>query len=651
MGDGQGVFTAGASVYAGDDPAAMVSGNFGDGHIDLIVADQGNPYTGVAAGLTVFRCDSAGQLQLSSTYAVGLDPTALVAADFTNDGVLDLAVADGISDDVTVLLNDGQGHFTSLPADPVGTLPSALAAFDLGNGQVDLIAANANSHDISVLIGNGDGTFQPQARYGAGTFPEGLVVADFNGDNRPDLAVGNRASQDISILLGRGDGTFQDQLSNPVGNGPVAEVTADLNHDGHLDIITTNDASDDISVLLGNGDGTFQPAREFWAGVDPVALAVGDFNGDGRLDVAVVDGGNSDGSDAGVLVLLGNGDGTFNETDPNSYPTGSNPSSIAVGDFTGNGVLDLAVANLESDDVSILFGDGNGGFTSAAAPIELGDSASEPIAIVAGDFTGNGEVDLAVAEQATNNVSILEGNGHGSFQPLDPIPLGDDPLSFAIGLVAGNFDNNNIMDLAVVSLSLDEASTVSILLAQGQGRFSLQSPITPVAGFAPTSIAAGAFFDDGTTDLAVIDQSAGQIELLRGDGSGGFQLGSTISLPSTGTPDAITAADFTGDGLLDLAVALQSPNSVTVELNLGNGNLHPPIPWGSCKETRPSWPTLPATASATWSSTTGPATSSFGRASPTSRGNSRRRSRSIKVRHCHAASRRLSPARGPCWPA
>ena len=138
-------------------------------------------------------------------------------------------------------------------------------------------------------------------------------------------------------------------------------------------------------MLLGNGDGTFQAAESFPAGAGPTALVVGDFNGDGRLDVAVADAGDGIRHGQGVSILLGNGDGTFQA--PVFYAAGSFPSSIVAGDFTGNGVLDLAVANRGSDDVSILLGDGHGGFPTLP-PIPLGDQAGEPMSIVAGRLHG-----------------------------------------------------------------------------------------------------------------------------------------------------------------------------------------------------------------------------------------------------------------------
>ena len=340
------------------------------------------------------------------------------------------------------------------------------------------MTANENSDDVSVLLGNGDGTFQPQIRFAAGTFPESLVAADFNRDDRADLAVANLDSNDISVLLGRGDGTFQDQLTNPVGDGPVDAVTADLNHDGHLDIITTNRYSNDISVLMGNGDGTFQAAESFAAGPGPMGLVVGDFNGDGRLDVAVVDSGNSDGGGQGVSILLGNGDGTFQA--PVSYQAGAYPSSLVAGDFTGDGVLDLAVANLVSDDVTILIGDGHGGFDPEPSSIPIGDESGGPESIAAGDFTGDGVLDLAVANQNSDNVlpfSWATAEGRLPDRVAPDIAWRPDANTPAGGFAAGDFTGNSRVDLAVASAGSDGPDTVSILLGEGQGVFDLQPPL------------------------------------------------------------------------------------------------------------------------------------------------------------------------------
>jgi hypothetical protein len=585
VGNGSGGFTAGPILDGGSYPVAMVAGQFGGGHVDLIVADRGDPINNdQGQGLTVFQNDGPGQFQLTATIPLAASPSALAAGDFGN-GNLDLAIASGDEEDVSILLGNGDGTFQSTSSTySVGNNPMAIVACSLrDNGELDLVTANQSSYDVSVLLGNGDGTFQPQLLFAAGTQPESLVAADFNGDDRPDLAVTNRGSSDISVLLGRGDGTFQDQVTNAVGNGPVGVVAADLNHNGILDVITTNNYADDISVLMGNGDGTFQPAESYPAGDGPTALVVGDFNGDGRLDVAVADSGDDNGDGQGVSILMGNGDGTFQA--PIFYSAGTYPSAIVAGDFTGNGILDLAVANQNSDDVSILLGNGDGGFETLP-PVPLGSHASSPVSIVAGDFTGDGVLDLAVANQNSDNVSILMGDGQGDFQVLPPISLGN-PAQTPAAITAGDFTDNGPLDLAVASDGSGGPDTVSILLGQGQGMFDLQTPITLGTGLDPTSIVAAPLFGSGAVDLAVADQDSDEVSLLQGDGLGGFQLLPAIELGSEGGPTVVATGDFTGDGQSDLAVALEDPNSVTIELNQGNGQFAQPASVGLVPQNTP----------------------------------------------------------------
>ena len=180
----------------------MTSGQFGDGFVDLVVADSGELTNGVGQGLTIIQSAGPDQFRVSASLAAGPTPFAVVAGDFTGDGALDLAVADETTDQVSVLLNRGNGTFMPPVCYDVDQAPVALVAADFGNGHVDLATANSNSGDVSVLLGNGDGTFGPQLRFTAGDSPYAIVSADFNGDGRPDLAVANWGSSDISILLG-----------------------------------------------------------------------------------------------------------------------------------------------------------------------------------------------------------------------------------------------------------------------------------------------------------------------------------------------------------------------------------------------------------------------------------------------------------------
>jgi hypothetical protein len=250
------------------------------------------------------------------------------------------------------------------------------------DGVPDPAVANAmDPGTVSVLLGNGEGTFRSAVNYAVGGPPHSVAVGDFNGDGIPDLAVATDFHT-VSVLLGNGDGTFQPAVNYATAFIPVYVAVADFRHNGIIDLVVADEATDPgmVTVLLGNGDGTFWPAVNYaTGGVNPMSVAVGDLNGDGIPDLAVV---NADSDN--VSVLLGNGDGTFQAAV--SYAAGVRPVSVAVGDFNGDGTLDLAVAGGPFYDgtVSVLFGNGDGTFHSAVN-YAVG---VKPISVAVGDFPG-----------------------------------------------------------------------------------------------------------------------------------------------------------------------------------------------------------------------------------------------------------------------
>ena len=297
----------------------------------------------------------------------------------------------------------------------------------------------------------------------------------------------------------------------PVGASPEAIVAGDFNGDGHIDLAVANYSSKGVSILLGNGDGTFQPPVTYAVGTQPYGIVAGDFTGDGNIDLAVAGRGDLSvgGTDHGeVSVLLGNGDGTFQEQ--KTYQVGDSPDAIVAGDFTGNGRADLAVANFFDNTVSVLLGNGDGTFQ----PQVTYAVGNRPRGIVAGDFTGNGRTDLAVANSFDNTVSVLLGNGDGTFQPQVTYAVGNRPR----GIVAGDFTGNGRTDLAVAN-SFD--NTVSVLLGNGDGTF--QPQVTYAVGSDPEAIVAGDFTGNGRTDLAVTNQGDSTVSVLLGNGDGTFQ--------------------------------------------------------------------------------------------------------------------------------
>jgi len=332
---------------------------------------------------------------------------------------------------------------------PVGADPSSVVTADLnGDGKSDVVVTNYQDNSVSVLLGNGNGTFLPEQRYPTGLGPTAVAVSDVNGDGRPDLVVANFAGNSVSILLGNGNGTFQSQQTFAVGAGPDSLALSDFNLDNRTDLAVANAFDGTISLLLGNGNGSFQSQQTFAAGASPGSLAAADINGDGRSDLLLD---NSAG--ATVSILLGNGDGTFQARQ--TIAAGNDPGSLVLADFNGDKRIDLAVSNHVglSNTVSILLGNGNGTF-QACHTFATGNFAPS---ILATDLNGDGHLDLAVSNDYAKTIGVMVGNGDGSFQSEQTFAIAANPGTLA----AADFDGDGAPDLALVH---SYSHTVGILL-------------------------------------------------------------------------------------------------------------------------------------------------------------------------------------------
>jgi hypothetical protein len=343
----------------------------------------------------------------AQNFPTGGGPRTVTSADFNADGNTDLATGNIGSDDVSVLLGNSDGTFQQAQEFGVGDAPLSVTSADLNaDGNTDLATTNTGSDDVSVLLGNGDGTFQQARSFGAGDAPRSLISADFNADGNTDLANVNLVSNDVSVLLGNGDGTFQTAQRFRAMLRPESVTSADFNADGNTDLAVVSPSSRETWVFLGQGDGTFQTARIVTAlnvlGARSVTTA--DLNADGNTDL--VGAAMSTGS---VYRWLGNGDGTFRAY--RTFPTGGSddaPLSVTSADLNADGNTDLVSANNNSDDVSVLLGNGDGTLQTARKfDVLLGEDPARPQTVTSADFNGDGMPDLATANNLANNVSVL----------------------------------------------------------------------------------------------------------------------------------------------------------------------------------------------------------------------------------------------------
>lgn len=552
-GRGDGTFTASANTVVGLIPTAMAVGDLdGDEIPDLVLGET-------ADNLVVFLGSPDGPpfQPFGTPMAVSENPVAISLSDLNKDGDLDAVVVSHGSQsngEVSIWRGNGDGTFSAPPSPAtsnlsVGLGPTAVAVKDLnGDGVLDLAVANALSSDVSVAFGDNAGVFrvidQDLSVASPGNpkvEPVAIDAADLNGDQRPDIVVTNSNADQIAVLDNLGNRNFAAARffsTGSAGSNPTGLSLVDMDLDGDIDAVVPNERSSDVSVLLGDGAGQFDRPRAFVADEQTLASAVGKVNGDDLPDV-IASSRSTDSPTAAVLLNLGGGALRGIE----DVPSEPSPIDVIAGDFNNDGLSDLGLIH-SSGHVLLFPALFDGGF-AAPTTQTLG---ADPVAAVAGDFNGDGLLDFATANKNAGNVLVVLQRPRGGFANPRSVPIGNGIAT----LIAADFNRDRMLDLGVARQPGDGDGSLDVLLGQGNGNFG--SARSFAVGVTPISADLGDFNEDGLVDVLVANNVSSDMALLLGSGNGTFQTARFVSV--SGGPQDVAVADFDRDGCDDFVVSL-----------------------------------------------------------------------------------------------
>jgi hypothetical protein len=530
------------------------------------------------------------------SYSAGTSPQAVLtsttSADFNGDLILDLAVINAGSANVSILFGNGDGTFQPAANFAAGASPSSIGLGDFNSDFVDdLVVTNKTANTVSLLRGDGAGHFAAPTPTATGVAPTSAAVGDFNENGKLDIAVANAGIDPTTIpgtvwvMGGDGNGNFGVPLVLPVGLNPTFVTTAALHLtvSTHQDLVVANTGSNSISIFMGDGAGNFTPAAvpTVAVGTAPVAAVDARFKvADPGNDLAVVNSGSNN-----VTVLFGNNDGTFSGSV--NVAVGAHPNSIAVGDFNGDHKIDFVTANGDGT-VSLVYGNGDGTFQSALTY----SAGTNAVSLAVADFSNDGNQDLAVADAGASAVAILLHNPTTESQlyttNINVTAVNDAPANSVPGAQSTNEDTTLVFTGATVIQVSDvdggtgnETVTLSVLhgtLTFGGSSAGLSSFTNGAASITLTGPTAG--IDTALSSLSyapAADYNGSDTLTVATNDNGHTGVDpSTLSLPNTGsatderaTSTVAIAINAVADTVTD---NLTTPEDTPVTQNVLTGN-------------------------------------------------------------------------------
>ena len=593
-----------ARFFTGTTPEGVAVADFNrDGHMDFVVANSGSNNITVYLGNGTASPSGFSQ----ANYAVGVSPRAIAVGDFNGDGKPDLAVANDGST-ISTLLNNGNGTFATAVTFASGASPHSIAAADLNNdGKLDLVTPNYLGANTTIYTGDGSGGFTLSNTLSGTDHPTAVVIADLNIDGKADIAVLNDATKNVAVFIA-GAGTFATAVNYArPGSDMYSMTTADVNHDGKIDLVVG--AHDATSVLLNDGSGAFTSGMQsIYTGK---AIAAGDLKGDGTVAFVVT-------ANPYMTVITTNKSG--NEILDNVYGIFTTMGGIAVADFNDDGRPDILLVEQGLNRVGIMTAPSCVANCAAMQNAGSFGTATYPWGAATGDFNRDGKLDLAVPDNSSNTLSILLGDGAGSFGSASNIPTDADPYAAAVA----DFNRDGIPDVVVaggLSAGFDfmigdgSGGFIKNYVNDGQRLYSVAvadfdgngypdvvfaAPnrpgisifyYFPVGGFSAPfryDTTTGTFFatvgdfnGDGRPDVVTADSGGSTVTVLL---KNAVNFDVPVSYAAGTSPRSIAVADFNHDGKLDLAVANNGSNDVSILIGNGLGGFAAPVNYAAAEQ-------------------------------------------------------------------